>query len=104
MNLEFLPASYFDVVHAHSVFTHLSIDVIDSCLSHVGRVMKRDAFFDFTFFSSNGRASRAYNISYEDFYYPTTEMLALVRRHSFEARLMDDWDYFQPKIRATKPS
>ena len=40
LKLDFLPAGYFDVVHAHSVFSHCPLEVIDECLAHVGRVMK----------------------------------------------------------------
>ena len=40
LKLEFLPAGYFDVVHAHSVFSHSPIAVIEECLAHIGRVMK----------------------------------------------------------------
>ena len=38
LRLEFLPDGQFDVVHAHSVFSHSPIEVIDECLAHVGRV------------------------------------------------------------------
>ena len=39
MSLRFLPDGWFTVVHAHSVFSHSPIEVIDECLRHVGRVM-----------------------------------------------------------------
>lgn len=39
LTLDFLPEGHFDVVHAHSVFSHSPIDVIDECLAHVGRVL-----------------------------------------------------------------
>lgn len=102
MNSEFLPECYFDIIHAHSVFTHSPSDVIEACFANIGRIMKHNAFFDFTFFSSDGRTNRAYKVSNEDFYYPTSEMLALAWRHGLEAKVMDDWDYFQRKIRVTK--
>ena len=54
LKLEFLPAGYFDVVHAHSVFSHCPIEVIDECLAHVGRIMKPGGFFDFTFDRTEG--------------------------------------------------
>ena len=104
MRFDFLPDCYFDVIHAHSVFTHCSSDIIERCLANVGRIMKPNGFFDFTFFPSDKRADGAYHVTSEDFYYPTTEMLALVRHHGFEANQMDDWDYSQTKIRVTKPS
>ncbi len=36
LKLEFLPSDQFTVVHAHSVFSHSPIEVIDECLAHVG--------------------------------------------------------------------
>ena len=68
MKLEFLPAGYFDVVHAHSVFSHCPIEVIDECLAHVGRVMKPGGFFDFTFDRTEGAE---HHMLREDFYYRT---------------------------------
>ena len=32
LTLEFLPSGHFDVVHAHSVFSHSPIEIIDQCL------------------------------------------------------------------------
>ncbi len=39
LRFAFLPDGQFDVIHAHSVFSHSPIEVIDECLAHVGRVM-----------------------------------------------------------------
>ena len=74
LKLEFLPAGYFDVVHAHSVFSHSPIEVIDECLAHVGRVMKPDGFFDFTFDRTEGAE---HHVLREDFYYQTETLVAL---------------------------
>jgi ubiquinone/menaquinone biosynthesis C-methylase UbiE len=49
LTLDFLPADYFTVVHAHSVFSHSPVEVISECMAHVGRVMAPGAIFDFTF-------------------------------------------------------
>src|SRR5260370_27734551 len=49
LKLAFLPAAYFDVVHAHSVFSHSPIGVIDECLANVGRVMTPARLLHFTF-------------------------------------------------------
>ena len=74
LKLEFLPAGYFDVVHAHSVFSHSPVEVIDECLAHVGRVMKPDGFFDFTFDRTEGAE---HHVLREDFYYRTETLVAL---------------------------
>lgn len=41
-------------MHAHSVFSHSPIEVIEECLAHAGRVMTRDGIFDFTFGRTEG--------------------------------------------------
>jgi SAM-dependent methyltransferase len=101
MSLGFLPDSWFTVVHAHSVFSHSPIEVIDECLRHVGRVMAPDGFFDFTFDRTEGAE---HQVLHEDFYYRTETLIALAARHGLQARFMDDWELLpheQSKIRVT---
>ena len=98
----FLPAEYFDVVHAHSVFSHSPLPVIDECLAHVGRILRPDGFFDFTFDRTEGAE---HHVLREDFYYRTETLLALAERHGLAARFMDDWEtrpHKQSKIRVTR--
>ncbi|MDB1086357.1 class I SAM-dependent methyltransferase [Streptomyces sp. ACA25] len=102
LTLDFLPSEHFDVVHAHSVFSHSPIGVIEECLSHVGRVLTPDGFFDFTFDRTEGTEHQVLG---EDFYYRTETLLGLARRHGLEARFMDDWEklpHGQSKIRVTR--
>ena len=102
LRLEFLPGAHFDVVHAHSVFSHSPIGVIDECLAHVGRVMKPGGFFDFTFDRTEGAE---HQVLREDFYYRTETLTALAERHGLAAKLMDDWEelpHEQSKIRVTR--
>jgi SAM-dependent methyltransferase len=103
LKLEFLPAGYFDVVHAHSVFSHSPIEVIDECLAHVGRVMKPDGFFDFTFDRTEGAE---HHVLREDFYYRTETLVALAGRHGLTGQLMNDWEELphpQSKLRISGP-
>ncbi|WP_165987371.1 class I SAM-dependent methyltransferase [Streptomyces sp. YIM 98790] len=103
LRLEFLPDGYFDVVHAHSVFSHSPIEVIDECLAHVGRVLRPDGFFDFTFDRTEGAE---HQVLREDFYYRTETLTALAARHGLDARLMEDWEelpHGQSKIRVSLP-
>ncbi|HSK91134.1 MAG TPA: class I SAM-dependent methyltransferase [Euzebyales bacterium] len=88
LTLAWLPAGRFDVVHAHSVFSHCPIDVIDECLANVGRVMAPDAFFDFTYNATDGRP---HQVLREDYYYRPEDLVALADRHGFTAELRDDW-------------
>jgi SAM-dependent methyltransferase len=102
LKLGFLPAGYFDVVHAHSVFSHCPVEVIDECLAHVGRVMKPGGFFDFTFDRTEGAE---HHVLREDFYYRTETLVALAGRHGLTGQLMNDWEELphpQSKLRITR--
>lgn len=104
LRLEFLPSDRFTVVHAHSVFSHSPIDVIDECLAHVGRVMTRDGIFDFTFDRTDGTE---HQVLREDFYYRTETLLELAAKHGLDAQFMADWEelpHEQSKIRVTRRS
>ena len=97
----FLPPGKFTVVHAHSVFSHSPIEVIEECLAHVGRIMTADAIFDFTFDRTEGAE---HQVLREDFYYRTETLVALADRYGLDARLMADWEGTHPqsKIRVTR--
>ncbi|RKN43790.1 class I SAM-dependent DNA methyltransferase [Streptomyces hoynatensis] len=101
LRLDFLPAGHFDVVHAHSVFSHSPLPVIEECLAHVGRVLAPGGWFDFTFNRTEGEE---HQVLREDFYYRTETLLALAERHGLSARFMTDWEelpHGQSKIRVT---
>ncbi|WKX71436.1 class I SAM-dependent methyltransferase [Streptomyces sp. XD-27] len=101
LTLDFLPSARFTVVHAHSVFSHSPLHVIEECLAHVGRVLAPGGFFDFTFDRTEGKE---HHVLREDFYYRTETLLELARRHGLAARFMEDWErrpHGQSKIRVT---
>jgi len=95
-NLNFLPARSFDVVHAHSVFTHTPLDVITAYFAAVHRVLRPGGFFDFTYHHSEGEA---WHFLREDFYYPTGLLLDLATEAGFTPRVVEEWTYPQPKLR-----
>jgi SAM-dependent methyltransferase len=102
LRFEFLPADYFDVIHANSVFTHCPIELIEECFAHVARIMAPGGFFDFTFYRTE---DTDYQVHREDFYYRTGTLIRLADRYGLAARLMGDWlDPWdkQPKIRITR--
>jgi SAM-dependent methyltransferase len=102
LTFDFLPAEYFTVVHAHSVFSHSPLEVIDQALGHVGRVLTPDGLFDFTFDRTEGAE---HHVLWEDFYYRTESLLALAEKHGLQARFMDDWEQLphgQSKIRVRR--
>jgi SAM-dependent methyltransferase len=104
LKLSFLPDSHFHVVHAHSVFSHSPLPVIDECVAHVGRVMTPGGFFDFTFDRTDGTE---HQVLREDFYYRTETLLDLARHHGFKAEFMPDWaetGHAQSRIRLTRPA
>jgi SAM-dependent methyltransferase len=100
MRFALLPDDYFDVVHAHSVFSHCPLPVIEECFAHIARVMKQDAFFDFTFYRAH---DKEYVRLREEFHYRVETLAAAARRHGFDAQLMEDWEgkHVQSKMRLT---
>jgi len=104
LRLRFLPDRAFDFVHAHSVFSHSPIDVIDECFAHVGRVMAPGGFFDFTFDKTEGAE---HDVLREDFYYRTQTLIDLAAKHRLDAVYLADWEetgHPQSKIRITVPA
>ncbi len=102
LRLEFLPDEGFDVVHAHSVFSHSPLRVIEECLAHVGRVLTPSGFFDFTFDRTQGAE---HQVLREDFYYRTETLTDLARQYGLLARFMPDWEqtgHPQSRIRVTR--
>lgn len=101
LTFDFLPGGHFDVVHAHSVFSHSPIEIIDECLAHVGRILAPGGFFDFTFDRTEGQE---HHVLREDFYYRTETLSGLAERHGLHARFMGDWErlpHGQSKLRIT---
>jgi SAM-dependent methyltransferase len=99
LTFAFLPDGAFDVVHAHSVFSHSPIPVIEEAFRHVGRILRPDGFLDFTFNRTDGRER---NVLREDFYYRTDTLLELADRCGLDGQFMDDWEelnHRQSKIR-----
>lgn len=103
LTFDFLPEKHFDVVHAHSVFSHSPPEVIDEALAHVERILAPGGFFDFTFDRTEGTE---HHVLREDFYYRTGTLVAMAEKHGLRARFMDDWEklpHGQSKIRVTRP-
>jgi len=99
LTFAFLPDAAFDVVHAHSVFSHSPLAVIEECFAHVGRVLAPGGFFDFTFDRTDGEE---HQVLREDFYYRTETLVSLAADYRLEATFMDDWErlpHGQSKIR-----
>ncbi|HSK97704.1 MAG TPA: class I SAM-dependent methyltransferase [Euzebyales bacterium] len=88
LTLSWLPTGRFDVVHAHSVFSHCPVDVISECFANVRRVMAPKAFFDFTYNRTEGRP---HQVLREDYYYRTEQLADLAEAHGFDAEPRDDW-------------
>jgi SAM-dependent methyltransferase len=104
LTLGFLPADHFTVVHAHGVFSHSPLPVIEQCLAHVGRLLAPDGFCDFTFDRTDGPE---HHVLWEDFYYRTETLVDLAAGLGLEAEFMDDWErlpHKQSRIRVSRPS
>jgi SAM-dependent methyltransferase len=102
LRLSFLPAEQFTVAHAHGVFAHAPIEVIDECLASIGRVMRRDGVFDFTFYRTDGED---HQLRHRSFYYRAQTLIAVAHSHGLDAEFMQDWEGLaarQSKIRVTR--
>ncbi len=103
LRLPFLPDEHFDVVHAHSVFSHSPLPVIDECLANVGRILRPTGFFDFTFDRTEGAE---HQVLREDFYYRTQTLVELAAGYGLVAEFMQDWEmqntHKQSKIRVRR--
>jgi len=101
LTFAFLPDAHFDVIHAHSVFSHSPLHVIEQCLEHVGRILHPDGHFDFTF---DRTESAEHHVLWEDFYYRTETLTALADKYDLAAEFMKDWEelpHKQSKLRIT---
>ncbi len=104
LTFAFLPDGHFDVVHAHSVFSHSPLHVIEECFAHVGRVLAPGGFFDFTFDRTEGEE---HQVLHEDFYYRTETLAELAARYGLAAEFMTDWEelpHRQSRMRLTTMS
>jgi hypothetical protein len=104
LRLGFLPPSRFTVVQADSVFAHSPVEVIGECLAHIGRVMTRDAIFDFTVDRSQGAENPVFR---KNFRYRTDTLIGLASSCDLDAELMKDWEQLghpNSKIRVTRRS
>lgn len=98
LTFAWMPDARFDVIHAHSVFSHCPLEVIDECFAHVGRILRPDGFFDCTF---NATSGREHHVLHEDYYYRPGTLLALAERHGLSAQVQADWEgrHKQSKLR-----
>jgi SAM-dependent methyltransferase len=103
LRLDHLPAHLFRVVHAHSVFSHSPLPVIEECFTHLARLLAPGGFFDFTYNRTDGAE---HDVLREDFYYRPATLIALAESKGLAAKVMDDWEelpHKQSKIRVTAP-
>jgi protein-L-isoaspartate O-methyltransferase len=103
LRLAFLPSASFDLVHAHSVFSHTPLEVVDEFLTHVGRVLVPGGACDFTF---NATTGREHHVVREDYYYRPATLLELARSKGLEPEHVARWApaHKQDRIRALRPA
>jgi SAM-dependent methyltransferase len=101
LRLRFFPDDAFDLVHAHSVFSHSPLEVIEECLAAIPRVLAPGGFFDFTYHATDGPE---HSVLREDFYYRTGTLVELAARCGLRARPMADWraGHSQSRLRVTR--
>ena len=101
LDLGFLPAGLYDVVHAHSVFSHAPPEVVGTLLSQAFRLLKPGGFFDFTYNLSE--TGETWGFLAEDYYYPFEVIIGMATDAGFTAEPAEGWSYKQDKIRAVVP-
>lgn len=101
LSLGFLPPEHFDVAHAHSVFSHCPLHVIEESLHGVARVLRPGGFFDFTYNETTGAE---HHVQHEDYYYRTETLIRVAAGAGLVAEPMHDWDdrHKQRKLRARR--
>ncbi len=97
--LDSLPAGYYDVLHAHSVFSHTPLEVVEGYLAGAARVLADDGFFDFTYNRTDGDT---WDFLEEDYYYSTEHLIDVAAKHGFDATPMTGWEHKQDKLRLTR--
>lgn len=97
MSLKALPDDHFDVVHAHSVFSHTPIEIVEAALKGVRRVIRKDGFFDLTY--NKSADGRYWGTLREDYFYPLEMLVRLAGEHGFAAEEMEGWVHPQSKLR-----
>ncbi|MCC5949140.1 MAG: class I SAM-dependent methyltransferase [Nitriliruptoraceae bacterium] len=103
LRFAWLPDERFDVIHAHSVFSHCPLEIIEECFAHVGRILRPGGWFDLTFNATNGKE---HHVLHEDYYYRPSTLIDLATRHGLVASVMDDWTprHKQRKLRVVHPA
>lgn len=97
MSFKALPDDHFDVVHAHSVFSHTPVEIVSAAFEGVRRVIREDGFFDFTY--NESADGRYWGTLREDYFYPVDMLIGLAGERGFEAEKMEGWVHPQAKLR-----
>jgi hypothetical protein len=97
MSFRAFPKDDFDVVHAHSVFSHTPIEIVEAAFNGVRRVIREDGFFDFTF--NKSADGRYWGTMREDYFYPVEMLVRLAEQRGFAAEEMEGWVHPQSKLR-----
>lgn len=97
------PDRRFDLVHAHSVFSHTPWEVIAECFAHVGRILRPGGVLDLSFNQTSGQE---HQVLREDYYYRADSLIGLAERYGFSAELIEDWapGHKQSRLRLTLPA
>ena len=81
--------AHFDYILAQSVFTHLPTDVVEECFAGVGRVMRPNAVFFFTFWHEAEHRRK----DLKDFAYPSRLFAYFAERHDLLFETRDDYNH-----------
>ncbi len=82
------PPDRFDLVHAHSVFSHTPMEVIEECFANVGRILRPGGVLDLSFNETRGEE---HHVLREDHYYRVETLVAAAEAQGFRTRHIPDW-------------
>jgi SAM-dependent methyltransferase len=82
----------FDYVLAQSVFTHLKPEHVEECFQHIGRIMKQESVFFFTY----NEAGEFIQTGLKDFRYPFSFFQSLAEKYGFDLKDRSK-DYEHPR-------
>jgi SAM-dependent methyltransferase len=98
LTFDWCEVDHFDLVHAHSVFSHCPWEVIEECFDHVGRILRAGGVFDLSFNETEGEE---HHVLREDYYYRAQTLIDAATARGFTAEHIPDWapGHLQSRLR-----
>lgn len=92
-NFSFAFAKNFDVAIAQSLFTHLTLEDIETCFANLRDAAKPGSTFYFTFFEGNGSENPQTSHAQLNWCYRPRELMQLAEKYAWEPTYFGDWGH-----------